>query len=305
MLFYALKNCLKNILPESWYKSLRTLYHKLKGNKFDAQKFFSDMCKERIGRPVDNGKKISILCNIWNTPIEFLKQMMDSVVSQNYQNWELLLNNCSDDKHPEVGELIEKYATDVRVKIFRTENKGIANNSNFVLSQATGEFVFLMDHDDFLLPDTLEELAAAQEKENSDFIYADEFVLFMSIMCFTEVRKKPFAMTALEKDNYINHPGLIRKELLEKAGSFRDGFEGSQDHDLYLRVCEKTEKISYVPKLLYVWRINEGSFSERRLDVCIDSGRRAVQEHLDRMGIPGKVVAEAASPRYSIVYDKK
>ena len=113
-------------------------------------------------------------------------------------------------------------------------------------------------------------------------------------------------MKSLEQLNFINHPALIRRELLKKAGGFRDGFEGSQDHDLYLRVCEKTDKIAYVPELLYVWRINEGSFSERHLDVCINSGIKAVQEHLDRMGLHDrKVVSEGNTARYKTIVNKK
>ena len=229
--------------------------------------------------------------------------MLDSVLSQNYQNWELLINNCSDAEHAYVDVFLQKYTSDTRVKIFQSENQGIANNSNFILTKAGGEFVFLMDHDDILLPDAIEKLVDAQTKENSDFIYADEFILHMACMQILKVHKKTFSMEALESDNFINHPALIRKSLLEQAGKFRDGFEGSQDHDLYLRVCEKTDKISYVPELLYVWRINEGSFSEKHLDVCINSGIKAVQEHLQRMNIPGKVVADGNRARYKIIRD--
>lgn len=250
--------------------------------------------------------KISILCNIWNTPKLYLLQMLDSVMNQTYLNWEFLINNCSDAEHAYVDEILQKYVSDPRVKMFRTENRGIANNSNFIFSKASGDFVLLMDHDDILLPEALKRLAAFQKIENSDFVYADEFQLEMRNMHFQENRKRSFSMKSLEQLNFINHPALIRRELLKKAGGFRDGFEGSQDHDLYLRVCEKTDKIAYVPELLYVWRINEGSFSERHLDVCINSGIKAVQEHLDRMGLHDrKVVSEGNTARYKTIVNKK
>lgn len=301
MMFSILKLICNKFLPPLFYNFLKKVYWNSKETAYHPRRFKKRIYAKRISAPVWKNMKISILCNVWNTPVDFLHQLVESVLSQNYRNWELLINNCSDCEHAYVDELLQKYALDARIKIFRTKNQGIANNSNFILTKACGEFVFLLDHDDILLPDTLEKLVAGQEKENSDFVYADEFVLQMDHMQLLKVPKKMFTMEALERDNFINHPALIRKSLLEQAGKFRDGFEGSQDHDLYLRVCEKTDKISYVPELLYVWRINEGSFSEKHLNICINSGIKAVQEHLKRMNIPGKVVADGNCARYKII----
>ena len=112
-------------------------------------------------------------------------------------------------------------------------------------------------------------------------------------------------MTALERENFINHPVLIRKKIMDQIGGFREGFEGSQDHDLYLRLCENTVRVVYVPKILYVWRINKNSFSARYRHVCIDSGRRAVQEHLERMNIPGKVIAREDLAVFTVSRDSR
>lgn len=258
------------------------------------------MLAERKKPSVNDSSRISVLCNVWNTPSDFLRQMLESLLNQNYSNWELLVNNCSDDENPDTGALFDQFK-DSRIKVFKTVNQGIANNTNFLLARASGEFVFLMDHDDFLLPDTLERLAAAQQKEKSDFVYADEFVLIMAEDHLLKNIKKPFTMTALERENFINHPVLIRKSLFEKSGGFRTGFEGSQDHDLYLRLCENTSRITYVPETLYVWRINNGSFSSLHPEICIESGRKAVQEHLERMNIPGKVIARDDLPIFTVV----
>ena len=250
------------------------------------------MLAARKGEPIKSGSKVSILCNVWNTPPDFLRQMIESVLEQNYCNWELLLNNCSDIGNCEVERILLNYANEKRIKIFKTANSGIAENTDFLLAQASGEFVLLMDHDDFLLPDTLAEMMEAQHASDCDFIYADEIILFMSCRHLLKNIKKTFSMAALERENFINHPALIKMQILKKIGGFRSGFEGSQDHELYLRISEETEKIHYLPKLLYVWRYNDGSFSARHLDICIASGKRAVQEHLNRMNIAAEVTAE-------------
>ena len=220
--------------------------------------------------------------------MDFLRQMIESVLEQNYCNWELLINNCSDADNEGVDRVLLDYASESRIKIFRTVNRGIAENTNFLIEKAVGELVLLMDHDDLLFPDTVSEMAAAQQASDSDFVYADEFVLYMSYKHLFKNIKKPFSMAALEQENCINHPALIKMQILKKIGGFRTEFEGSQDHDLYFRICEETEKILYLPKLLYVWRYNDGSFSARHLDICLDSRRKAVQAHFDRMNIANK-----------------
>ena len=194
MKFTILKKICKKFFPVSFYEFLRKIYWNFRGEIYTWQRFEQKISTQRVSAPVCRDMKISILCNVWNTSVEFLQQMLDSVLNQNYQNWELLINNCSDAEHGCVDEILQKYASDLRVKVFRTENQGIANNSNFILSKADGEFIFLMDHDDILLPNTLEKLADAQEKENSDFVYADEFVLQMAYMRLLKVNKKSFSM---------------------------------------------------------------------------------------------------------------
>ena len=291
------------ILPQKLYRIFQRISWEFRGELYQEKRFSRKIVAPRKHVSVNGPFKISILCNVWNTPVPFLKQMAESVLEQNYTNWELLINNCSDDEHGNTGEFLERFTHDPRVKIFRTVNQGIGVNTHFLASHASGEFIFLMDHDDFLLPDTLERLSAAQQKENSDFLYADEFVLVMAEDHLLKNIKKTFSMAALERENFINHPALIRKTLFDRSGGFRAGFDGSQDHDLYLRICENTHRITYVPECLYVWRINPGSFSNRHPERCIDSGRRAVQEHLIRMNRPGKVTVSGHLAVFTIEDD--
>ena len=291
-LVHSIKRFLSFLLPPQQYQCVQQAIWYLKGELYDEKKFRKKMLAARKSQAIENGCKVSILCNTWNTPENFLRQMVESVLEQNYCNWELLINNCSDADNCKVEQTLLAYADEKRIKVFRTANCGIAGNTDFLIAKASGEFVLLMDHDDFLLPDTLAEMVTAQQISGSDFVYADEIILFMGCRHLLKNIKKPFSMAALERENFINHPALIKMQILKKIGGFRAGFEGSQDHDLYLRIGEETEKIHYLPKLLYVWRYNDGSFSARNLDVCIESGRRAVQEHLKRMNIAAEVTAE-------------
>ena len=301
----VIKKIVKRVLPSPIYRIVLKEYWRLKGELYDEKKFKRKMLAERKTLPIKSGSKVSILCNVWNTPLDFLRQMIESVLEQNYCNWELLLNNCSNADNYEVERLLLNYADERRIKVFRTTNQGIAENTDFLISKAAGEFVLLMDHDDLLLPDTLAEMMAAQQASGCDFIYADEIILFMGVSHLYKNIKKTFSMEALERENFINHPALIKMQILKKIGGFRSGFEGSQDHDLYLRICEVTEKIHYLPKLLYVWRYNDGSFSARHRDICIDSGKRAVEEHLKRMNITATVTAEKDQAVFTIHIQNK
>ena len=177
----VIKKIVKRVLPSPIYRIVLKEYWHLKGELYDEKKFKKKMLAERKTLPIKSGSKVSILCNVWNTPLDFLRQMIESVLEQNYCNWELLLNNCSNADNYEVERLLLNYADERRIKVFRTTNQGIAENTDFLISKASGEFVLLMDHDDLLLPDTLAEMMAAQQASGCDFIYADEIILFMGV----------------------------------------------------------------------------------------------------------------------------
>ena len=269
------------------YKFLRKIWWHFTGisvNKIDKLFLHTNTA------PVTTGSLVSILCNTWNTPPEFLVKMLNSIKQQTWQNWELLINNCSDSAHPAVEKiLLEAAKKDSRIKIFKTENQGIALNTNFIASKASGEWLLLMDHDDLLHPDCISLLMAKGVKLEADFVFSDEYMLLMCYKRMRRTTKKNFSLKDLERFNFINHPALFRKNLYERTGGLRPNFEGSQDFDFYLRCTEVTNKFAYVPKALYIWRVNQGSFSETHLDVCMQSGKRALEEHFRRIGSPCEV----------------
>ncbi len=123
--------------------------------------------------------KVSILVPLYNTPKEFLTAMIDSVLAQTYENWELCLADGSDEAHKEVGEIcasyVEKEGDRKRIRYEKlAENKGISGNTNACYAMSTGEYIGLFDHDDILHPSALYEYVKAINEQAADYIYCDD-----------------------------------------------------------------------------------------------------------------------------------
>ncbi len=253
--------------------------------------------------------KFSILVPLYNTPIDFLEQMIKSVVKQTYQNWELCLADGSDDKHSSVGRYCTSIAQkDKRIKYSKlVENRGISENTNECLKMATGDYIALFDHDDVLDPTALFEYMVVICEQDADFIYCDEdkFNKFGGKL-FDENFKPDFAIDNLRSNNYICHFTVFNKDLIEKSGKFRKEFDGSQDHDMILRLTEQAKNIVHIPKILYHWRVSDASVASDPYakPYTIEAGRKAVAEHLERVGLKGTVDSTKIHPNiYKIKYD--
>ncbi len=167
--------------------------------------------------------------------------------------------------------------------VFRPKNGHIVEASNSALELATGEFIALMDHDDLLPEQALYEVAVDIEAHpDVDFIYSDEGQIDGDGRRIGAYFKPDWNHELLLAQNVASHLGVYRKSLVDRLGGFRPGFEGSQDHDLVLRVAafSAPERIRHIPAVLYHWRRDTGTFSENWLDQCTDAARRAVADHL-------------------------
>ena len=251
----------------------------------------------------------SILVPLYNTPEKYLREMIESVEAQTYPKWELCLADGSDAEHGSVEEICRKYAAkDARVKYTRLEkNGGICGNSNACLAMAKGDYIGLFDHDDLLHPFALSEYMKVICGQGADFIYSDENTFHESPKDAYFPHYKPdFAPDTLRSYNYICHFTAFSRELLEKAGGgFRDRFEGSQDYDLILRLTEKTEKIVHVPMILYYWRSHAESTAANitAKPYTIVAAKAALAEHLERIGLKGKVTDSTQPSTYRIRYE--
>jgi len=287
--YRRLKNCgsIKGVIKKIKYKENEKIAMEQFGTKS-----FPDESRRKLEEETvfERNVKISILVPLYNTPEAFLKEMIDSVKYQTYSNWELCLADGSDDAHSYVGKVVSDYIeSDNRIKYMKLlKNEGISGNTNQCLSMATGEYIGLFDHDDVLHPSVLFEYVKAINEKNADYIYCDE-TTFKSgdINKMLTMHFKPdYAIDNLRANNYICHFSVFDKKLLEGEELFRPQFDGSQDHDMILRLTDKAKHIYHVPRLMYYWRCHEGSVASNieAKPYAIEAARGAVADHLRRHG---------------------
>ncbi|NLG06351.1 MAG: glycosyltransferase [Candidatus Pacebacteria bacterium] len=248
--------------------------------------------------------KISLVMPTYNSSIKFLKMNIDSVINQIYPNWELCIadDNSSDAR---VKETIEYYCKkDKRIKcVFRESNGHISKASNSCLEIATGQYVGLLDHDDLLYPNTLSEcIKIINEQQTVDFIYTDEDKIDAHGKRFEPHFKPDWSPETLLSGNYITHFSLIKKNLINKVGGFRVGYEGAQDLDLFLRVTELSKQIYHIPKVLYSWRTLKSSTassdSDAKSDYAYKNGIKSIESALKRREIRATVTEGAGRGLY-------
>ena len=243
----------------------------------------------------ENPPLISVLLPVYNSDSKWLRRAVRSVEKQLYGNWELCIaDDASTD--PKTWPLLEKLARrDPRIRIMRrTENGHISAASNDALALARGEFVALLDHDDELAPTALYYVALAlQNNPALQIIYSDEDKLDRQSRRSDPYFKSDWNPQLFLGQNFISHLGVYRTKLVRQVGGFRVGFEGSQDYDLTLRCLEQIApaQIQHLPRVLYHWRTTDQSTASYATakPYAQEAALRAIQEHLDRIGIAGKV----------------
>ena len=300
---------------------------------FGLNKATEKELQEQRKNPPEHGPLISIVVPVYRTPEIYLREMMESVVNQTYGNWELCLADASPrgeqlrqdlkkikgrktrdavmkipDGDTELTSVIREYQlkdSRIRYEILK-ENKSIAENSNAAMEMATGDFVGLLDHDDTLEPNALYEVAGKIcEDDRVDVVYTDEDKInSKGTKHLTPNMKPDFNLDLLRSNNYICHLFVVRRILMEKVGGFRKEFDGAQDYDFILRCTEEAEKIAHVHKVLYHWRTHEKSTSDNPESkiYAFHAGRRAVEAHLQRLGIQAEVEETCDLGYYRVKY---
>lgn len=248
----------------------------------------------------------SIIVPLYKTPEPFFNDMLSSVLQQTYSKWELVLVNAS----PEDSKLSNLASTaqssDQRIKLVTMiENKGISENTNAGIEASAGDFICFFDHDDLLEPNLLFEYARAINKNpETDLLYCDEDKLMPDGKLAQPFFKPDFSIDLLRNNNYICHMLTIRKSLYDQLEPNTKEFDGAQDHNLTLQASEKARHIHHVPKVLYHWRISENSTAANAdtKPYATEAGIRAVQNHLDRMGLKANVHQSRRPFTYTIKY---
>lgn len=287
---------LKGVIAKIKYKQIE----KKAMTHYGTESFPSEETrKEQESAVFEKMPLISILVPLYNTPEKFLRDMIESVLAQTYGNWQLCLADGSDAEHiGTVEAIVKEYQASpkalfpdgkCRIKYQKLEkNEGISGNTNHCLELAEGEYIGLFDHDDILHPEVLYWYVKAINEENADYIYCDETTFKgddinkMITMHF----KPDYAIDNLRANNYICHFSVFKRTLLDGTELFRPKFDGSQDHDMILRLTDRAEHIVHVPKLLYYWRSHAGSVASdiNAKPYAIDAAKGAVADHLRRHG---------------------
>lgn len=290
----------KDEIPyEEWRKKHLISEEELEGQRQQEQEF---SC-----RP-----KFSIVVPLYKTKEAFLRELIESVVRQTYSNWELCFADGSgwstgQNQSNALQKLVEGYQSrypNIRYTLLK-QNNGISENTNAAIEMASGDFIVLADHDDILSLDALFECAKAiNENEETDVLYSDEDKVDMNGKKYFEPHfKSDYNIDLLCSVNYICHLFVVKRSALEKVGMLRKEFDGAQDYDFILRCCEAARRIVHIPKVLYHWRSHMDSTAanpESKL-YAFEAGRRAVEAHYQRLGIPATV---ENSPFHGIYYTR-
>jgi len=278
---------------QSWFETHRTKSSELDRLRQEGRAFAYRPC-------------ITIVTPVFNTPVAWLEDCVQSVLNQIYDEWELILvdDNSTD---PELLKFLRDLtARDDRIVLSRSDKRGgISAASNRGLEMAKGEWIGFLDHDDLLEPDALfQHVKWLQDHRDADLIYSDEDKLTEDGLD-APIFKPNWSPDYFLSCNYICHFTIIRADVLKQVGGFRSEFDGAQDYDLFLRIIERTSRIDHVPRVLYHWRRSETSTADniRRKPGSLETGRLALEAHLERQKIRGHVTVDWRTHAYWIKRD--
>ena len=306
------------VLPKYWGRYFKFFIRKISGktevylNPFvikEYNKWLEEKNKNIEIKKFDYNPLISFIIPVYNIEPIYLKDCIDSILNQSYQNFEICIaDDCSTNKDTiKTLKLFEKQDKRIRV-VYRKINGHISESTNSALAITKGEYIALMDDDDTLDKNALYKVVEALNFDRKiDFIYSDEDKLDMNGNYCEPHFKTDFAVDSLFGGNYICHFTVIKKTIFNKIGNFDKKYVGAQDFDLFLRATEVADKIYHIPEILYHWRKIPGSTADtvENKDYAIENGRKAVETALKRRKIDGYVTAPIKCTHYVVNYNVK
>lgn len=263
------------------------------------------------------GIGFSVVVPLYRTKPDFLRELVESIQAQTYPDWELVLADATEDDS--VWEIVKEYKENPAIRyVHLSSNDGISANTNAALSYVTKKYIGLLDHDDILTPDALFEMAetirvAGEQGQNLSLIYSDEDKCNGDASEYYEPHfKEDFNYDLILSNNYICHFLVMKSELMQKIG-FRPDYDGAQDYDLVLRAVaelgladdpERRSLIGHVGKVLYHWRCHAASTAEnpRSKEYAYEAGKRALQDYMERIGVPCQAVSLKHVGFYGLTY---
>ncbi|MFV0363871.1 MAG: glycosyltransferase family 2 protein [Suipraeoptans sp.] len=283
---YTLRRITTKAVPKYKYKDY-IIDHRLTKTDLESQK----------NTKFEYAPKISLVVPLFNTPVNYLADLIDSVQNQTYNNWELCFSDGTGRETP-LRALVKKYQeSDERIKICYSDSPlQISENTNAAIEISTGEYIGFSDHDDCLKEDTFFKcIKSINNSPDIDMLYTDEDKMNMDGSKYFEPHFKPdFNIDLLRTVNYICHFNMVKKELLDEVGGLRSEYDGAQDYDFVLRCSEKAKHIYHIPEILYHWRAHEDSTAQdpKSKEYAFKAGIRAIEAHYERVGIRAKVIPQ-------------
>ncbi len=305
------------IPPKMWAKYAKTFYKLVTGRigkgsfvdplRIEEYNYWLKQNEEKDGNEeLKYQPLISVLLPVYNVKTNYLKECLDSILNQTYQNFEICIVDDASTKG-NVRKVLEEYASNPKIKVkFRKENGHISRATNDALEMAEGGYVALIDNDDILAKNAFYEVVKAlNQNKNLDIIYSDEDKLNLEGRRCDPHFKPDYSPDTLLSMNYICHLTVMRTSFVRELGGFTVGLEGAQDYDLVLRAVEKTNRIYHIPKILYHWRMSKKSTAMNvdNKDYARDIGKKVIEDALKRRGEKAKVEKDDKSTCYKVVYD--
>lgn len=248
------------------------------------------------------GPCISIVVPVFKTNPRYLSDCINSVLSQSYSNWELVLVNASPEDTGVQGVLAGYQ--DSRIKVVEAANQSISDNTNVGIETATGDFVAFLDHDDFLESDALWwYIREIQADSLVDVLYCDED-RFRNGRFVNPAFKSAPDIIKLRSYNYVTHFLMVSRYVLNHTERSAADVSGAQDYDLTLKAFEVARGMRHIPRILYHWREHDGSTAggSEQKPYAHTAGRIALERHLARVGQAGRVEDGPLSCTYRVQY---
>lgn len=274
---------------------------------FENNKASLDTLAKQASTYLDYRPEFSVIVPLYNTPLPFFNEMLESVKRQSYGRWQLVLVNASRENKALTEAAQTAARADRRIELVELDsNLGISENTNRGIERSSGDFICFFDHDDTLEPNLLFEYAqAVNEKPDTDVLYCDEDKMMPDGTLAQPFFKPDFSIDLLRNNNYICHMLAIRRSLYSELCPNTSEFDGAQDHNLTLQASEKARRIHHIPKVMYHWRISETSTAAdaNSKPYATQAGIKAVEDHLNRLGIQAKVEQSRRPFTYKVLYE--
>ncbi|MBR5359379.1 MAG: glycosyltransferase [Lachnospiraceae bacterium] len=310
-------NYIKKNGPVKTYYAIRERLRDKKNDDYTYTPICEEERLDQIQASLSMDVRISILVPAYETPEKYLRELIDSVITQTYGKWELVIADAgTSDK---VSGVVASYQDERIVYVRLDQNKGISGNTNEGLKHCTGDYIGLLDHDDLLTNDALYEMASRITRERKDgiktqMLFSNEDKTDSDKSRFFEVNIKPkFNLDLLLSNNYICHFLVVEASLARKI-LLRREYDGAQDHDFILRCVSALQReygssyekyISHIDRVLYHWRCHEASTAAnpKSKEYAYEAGRRAVEDYLKSSGINAVVTHSEHVGFFKIKYE--